>query len=296
MKKQKIVLLCMVALLCACNSDPDTTNYDWQGMVGLTSPDVDVRFAHSMAYNDTAASRDIMVPGEDYRVYVMADTHVDTTTYNLDRIIRDANQDDACRLVLHLGDLINSQNHYPRYDASAKKCTKPLYAAVGNHDLYFNQWAQFRQFYGTSAYTFTVTTPSGVQDLYICMDSGSGTVGAKQMKWLRRVLKEAKEEHCRHIFLYTHTHIFKQDNSQRGCTNYALEETYELLGLMQQYGVEMVLMGHDHWREITNYGGVCYIIVDTAKDPEEKAAYMVLHVGEQLGYEFRQLPQKLGGY
>lgn len=289
MNKKKIILLCVAALLCACNSDPDTSNYDWGGMIGLTSPEVDVRFAHSMAYNDTAASRDVMAPAEDYRVYVMTDTHVDSTTYNLDSIVRAANSDGACPVVLHLGDLVNAQNHYARFDASASRCTKPLYKTVGNHDLYFNQWAQFRQFYGTSTYTFVVTTPGGQRDLYICLDSGSGVVGTKQLRWLRHVLAEAGGEDYRHILLYTHTHVFKHDNSQRSSTNYSLEETYELLGLMQQYGVDMVLMGHNHWRDVTDYGGVRYVMVDAAKDTQDKPAYMVLHVGERLEHEFRQL-------
>lgn len=295
MKKLSLMAIVLLTLM-ACKSDPNTSNYDWLGMVGKTSPQVDSRFAESMQYNEAHPIADICVPAEDYRVYVMTDTHVDSTTYNLDSIVRAANMDEECRLVLHLGDVVNAQNHYGRFDQAVRRCTKPLFIADGNHDLYFNQWTEFRKYYGTATYAFTVVTPAGQRDRYICLDTGSGTLGKDQRKWFGEQLAQAKKDQYRHITVFTHTHIFKQDKSQGHTDNYALEETYELLNMMSQNGVSLVLMGHDHSREISDYGEVRYIVVDSAQDPQAKPFYMILSVGETLHQDFIPLPEKEGGY
>lgn len=293
--KKYLLLLLPFLLLTACDSNPDYANYDWLAMVNQSSPDVNTRFAESMAYNDSTASRDLVADADEYVIYVMTDTHVDSTTHNLDSIIRVANADSRCPLVLHLGDLINAQHHWERFAASAARCTKPFYKTVGNHDLYFNQWKDFRAMNGTGTYCYTITTPSGKKDRFICLDSGSGTLGTQQLKWLRSQLDADDKGGYRHRVVYTHTHVFKQDASQGHTSNYSLEETYELLGLMQQHGIELVMMGHDHSREISTYGGTCYIIVDSAQDPQRKPYYMQLKTGEKLTYDFFALPGTADG-
>lgn len=295
---KKSIIFCLIALsMMACSTDNEYANLDMAGMFQNQSPDTDTRFSASIAYNNTSGMvRDIVAPAEDYKLYILTDSHVDSTTYNLCKVCRAADADADCPLVIHLGDLINGQKHYARFDSAvcASLLTKPMYKTAGNHDLYYGQWTEFKKYYGTSTYSFVITTPSGKKDKYICLDSGSGTLGTKQLQWLRDELKETKNSY-RHIVVYTHTHVFKQDGSQGHTSNYSLEETYELLGLMTRYGVDLVLMGHDHSREITLYGGVRYIIVDSVQDPQNKPFYMIASVGDKIAYEFVALPMTTGG-
>ena len=42
---------------------------------------------------------------------------------------------------------------------------KPVFLITGNHDLFFDGWKTFYEFFGSSTYYFTVSTPE-VPDLY----------------------------------------------------------------------------------------------------------------------------------
>lgn len=271
-----IFALCVLTMA-ACNP-----NYDMPGMFNGSSPKVAVRFAESMAYNDSAGVRHVVVPTADYRVYVCTDSHIDSTHYNIDSFAAAVAADTLCPFALHLGDLINAQGHMPYARAALRGI--PFFITPGNHDLYFNQWQEFRSFFGSSVYWFDTRLPDGtLLDRFICLDSAEGTLGTDQMRWLRTLLAT---DGYRHTIVFTHTHLFKQDNSQGHTSNYAIEETYELTSLLSQGGVDMYWCGHDHSREITHYAGFTSVIVGTIQDPASPAFYMVADMTDEITYRF----------
>lgn len=285
------ILLPLATLLLAACSMP---NYDVPGMFNGTSPEVATRFSESMAYNEQRGEMHLAVPA-DYRVYVCTDSHIDTTHHNLERFVLDYKTDTLCSFAIHLGDLINAHYYENAYQVlqtePAVSHHDTLFITPGNHDIYFNQWADFRSRFHTSAYWFdTYDQTTGEKlDLYISFDSAEGTLGTAQLKWLRNLLKDKSKQHYRHIILFTHTHLYKQDTSQGHTSNYAMEETYEITGLMGKYGVDMYWCGHDHSRQVTNYAGTTCIIVNTCQDPEPHPYYMVVEMGSQINYRFVSL-------
>ncbi len=278
----------------ACNP-----NYDMAGMFNGSSERADKRFNESMAYNEKNGYAHLIVP-ETYKVYVCTDTHVDSTTYNWETFVNSYKADLQCPFAIHLGDLVNENNNHERvFQAAAKVAGKypagkdTMFYAVGNHDLYFNQWVNYKHFVPTSTYWFDTRTSSGkLLDLYICVDSGEGTLGVKPLDWLRNTLKEKSQEGYRHIIVFTHTHMFKQDDSQGHTSNYSMEETYDITAVLTKYHVDMYWSGHDHSREITHYGGVTYIIVDAMEDPVEHPYYMVAEMGKNIHYDFIAVEKK----
>jgi len=274
--------------LVACNP-----NYDMAGMFNGSSERADKRFDESMAYNEKAGYAHLIVP-EEYRVYVCTDTHVDSTTHNLEQFVKRYKSDLQCPFALHLGDLVNANNNHEKFFKAVAGAAvgmpvgkDTMFYAVGNHDLYFNQWESYKRFVPTSTYWFDTRTSKGkLLDLYICLDSGEGTLGVKPLDWLRHVLEVKSQEGYRHIIVFTHTHMFKQDDSQGHTSNYSMEETYDITALLSQYHVNMYWSGHDHSREITHYGGVTYIVIDALEDPVEKPFYMVAEMGKNIHYDF----------
>ena len=109
------------------------------------------------------------------------------------------------------------------------------------------------------------------------------------MKWLKELLAQKKSAGYRHMIVFTHTHLFKQDNSQGHTSNLSLEETYELTSVLTEAGVKFYICGHDHSREVTDYGKVHYITVDSSTDAEPDPYYMVMDMGEQVNYQFISL-------
>ncbi len=164
-----------------------------------------------------------------------------------------------------------------------------MFVTIGNHDVFFDQWNNFIQYWPTAMYYFVVETngKNKAKDLYICLDNAQGTFGELQIKWLKHLL--AEHEQYRHIIVYAHINIFRRDNTSADIATVSLEETYELMSLFAKYGVEQYWSGHDHSREEFSHGGVKYIIVDSMQEENNESAYMILHVGKELNNTFHQI-------
>ena len=276
--------------LTSCNP-----NYDMPGMFNGSSVRADQRFDESMAYNKKAGYSHIVAP-EDYRIYVCTDTHIDSTTYNLRSFVKAYKSDPRCRFAIHLGDLINAKGNYPRFfeamavnPAGYVQGKDTVFYTPGNHDLYFNQWEVYKTYIPNSTYWFDTRTADGkLLDLYICLDSGEGTLGENALAWLRQTLQELSKEEYRHRIVFTHTHMFKKDDSQGHTSNYSMEETYDLTALFSQYHIDMYWSGHDHSREISNYSGVTYIVVDALEDPTKQPYYMVVDMDKEIHVAFEK--------
>ena len=289
--KKTIILSSIIALLCACN--PDTWNLDVTGMFSGSSAGIDQRVEDSFDYNNKNGFPHIYATAESYSVYVCTDTHVDRTRDNWEKFIQAYRADAGCPLALHLGDLVNAQNHWDYMrrpvDSIPANPTKKdtLLVVAGNHDLYFNQWKEYVRLWKTSTYYAIVETPAGKQDLYIFVDTGEGILGKKQTEWLTKTLNWADTQAFRHIVVCTHTHLFKLDSSQGITSNMPLEETYALLHLLKQHKVEMFWCGHNHSREVTNLGSMTAIIIDALFDREPQPAYLIATMADaSIGYRF----------
>ena len=286
--------LLVIGIVCvSCGPD---TRLDLVGMFVGSSPTIDKRFEQSMEYNKQAGYATIQATADDYRVYVCTDTHIHNTRTRWEYFIDAYRGDLKCPVAIHLGDVIDATTDFDYVeDALAPQATQAnkvdtLMAVCGNHDIYFKQWKNFIKTFKTSNYYFVVNTPSGKQDLFIVYDSADGTVGSKQLQWLRETLEWADKQDFRHIVACTHTHFFKRDGSQGHTSNLTQEETYALLNLMTQHGVEMQWSGHDHCREITQVKGMTCIVVDSMKDEDKEPYYMRVTMGEKIDYEFVAVP------
>ena len=288
-------LLAIGMIFTACGPD---ARLDLVGNIIGSSPRTDVRFADSEKYNTEHPFVTIKAPVENYRVYVCTDTHITTDFYNWQNFIRAYRADLLCPVALHLGDIVDASNHYPdvvnSFNEIPRNPFKPdtMMLVAGNHDICFKQWDTYLETFKTSVYYFIVETPLKQKDLYIMYDSADGTLGKNQLKWLRETLEWADKQDFRHIVAGSHTHFFMRDNSQGIATNYSIEETYTLLRLFQSYGVDMLLTGHSHSREVTLFDELTCIIVDSMTDEDKKPAYLVATMGETIEYEFVNLPTK----
>ena len=290
------LLLVLGSIFTACGPD---ARLDMVGMFAGSSPNIDQRWEVSQAYNQQAGFATINALTDDYHVYVCTDTHIHKTRTRWEYFIKSYRADMLCPVAVHLGDVIDATTDFEYVEDALERHplsqilpykTDTLMAVCGNHDIYFKQWETFIKAFKTSTYYFVVQTPSGKQDLFVVYDSADGTVGSKQLKWLETTLQWADTQNFRHIVACSHTHFFKRDGSQGHTSNFTIEETYALLNLFTEHGVDMLWSGHDHAREITQVKGLTSIVVDSMKDEDKEPYYMLVTMGDKIDYEFVAVP------
>lgn len=274
MVKRFVALGVLVALV-GCNT------FDIKGLFVPTSDLVGTRFEQSMVKNENKPVATIKA-SEEYLFYVCTDPHIAHTADNL-TIFNDALRNDSEALFgLVLGDLSDRRNNHPRYVESiaynpAKHThNHPIFNVLGNHDLYFDGWDRYLELVGPSVYWFDVEFDGG-RDLFLVLDSATGSLGLEQTRWMKGFLAEKRNDY-RNCIILKHTNLFYTDNSQNTSGNMPLEESVALLDLWSEYNVTLVLQGHDHTREDLTYGGVRYTIVGTIRDECDAPEYLKVTV------------------
>jgi hypothetical protein len=232
----------------------------------------------------------------DYCFYVATDPHIYETSHNLE-IFNDAFRNDPEALFgVVLGDCIDVKDNLPKYLEALSfapdrhKFDHALFHVLGNHDLYFNGWDDFRELVGPSVYWFEVAFLGG-KDLYISLDTATGTLGHKQTKWFKSFISKYRKDY-RHCVILTHVNLFYTDNSQTSSGNIPIEETFALMDFLGRHDVSLVLQGHDHYREDLIYNKVRYTVLGAIKDEMESPEYLKINVNNnEMNYDWQLIGQ-----
>jgi hypothetical protein len=253
---------------------------DVRGMF-VSYDDVDDRIRQSLDYNQSHPFKVIRTSHEQYTLHAMGDSHVGGTV-NLDRFFSESERDSVAAVVM-VGDLCSGKEEdYRTYVEHLPDSSLPCFNLIGNHDLYFGGWDTFFKNFGSSTYYFTVETPTA-KDLFLCLDTGSGTLGKVQMDWLEEVLRQERPQY-RHCVLFTHNNFYRFRKTSS--TNPLLEELHYLLDLIVQNNIGMVVMGHDHAQDVDVFGNTTLVTMDALMDSNEDAGYLKVQVGpNSIGHE-----------
>jgi predicted phosphodiesterase len=289
--KKNILYIALILAFYACSDD---SRLDIKGLVSPNGEVVNTRFEQSVAYNDSVGEIHLDMHSDEYVVYVCTDSHITRKTHrNLDYFMAQYSAAATPKVAVHLGDIIDAQKNFPCADSiihTGRTKLDTMFVTPGNHDIYFKQWQIFRSFFKTGTYWFDTNNGSKKLDLFVCLDSAEGTVGTKQLKWLRDLLANKSKEGYRRIVVYTHTNFWKVEGSLGTTPGFPIEETYELAALFAQYGVDFVWSGHYHARQSAIYKGVNYLVLDATKDQEKNQAYMTVNMGESAVYHYYNYP------
>lgn len=269
-----LTTLVLAALLSSC----EDVNV---GNLFYTNCDIETRFESSMEENTTHQPFSQSVP-EEYSFVVCSDLHLnqEENPYILQFLSPTQHQD--AHFIIYNGDI--SQGHEEDAKAACellKTQTKlPYYFSAGNHDLYFG-WYIYQRYFGSSTYSITIATPSA-NDLILVLESASGTLGVKQMDWLKKQLTQERGKY-RNCFIVTHTNF---SHLHVANSSFMSDELQVLYRLFADHHVTAVFSGHAHAQHETTYLGVPYYTTDALKN----GAYGQMTVGKkQCTWEFKQL-------
>jgi len=274
---QPLLIIGLLFVSCSKDQDIDVTGNE----------SVNQRFNQSMEWNNTHTYREIIIPADDYNILCMADSHVGSTN-SLDHFFNIAETVNTSAIVMvgdlttgHVSDYAIFEQHLP------DQSLFPLFLMVGNHDLHYDGWKEFYTRFGSSTYYFTVKTPVAT-DLYICLDTGGGTLGNLQLDWLTNILQTIRPD-CRHCILFTHNNIFRLRHTDS--TNPLTEEILVLIELFTtEYHVDMFIAGHDHKQSSELFGITTYLVMDALKNGLPNAGYLQTGVKNgKIVYKFKKI-------
>ncbi len=244
------------------------------------------RFEQSYEWNNVNGHTEINISQETYAINVMGDSHVGGTE-NLDTFLKNS-QDEHVPAMVMVGDLTTGNEK--DYDVFSEHLsaidTMKYFAMVGNHDLFFSGWKHFYSLFGSSSYFFAINTPSQ-SDLFICLDTGGGTLGDLQLDWFKQLLETSRNNY-RYCTVFTHNNILRF--RVIGSTNPMVEEIQVLMDLFLRYDVNMVVTAHDHKRNTDHLGNTTHIIMDSLEDANDKASYVKLTINDDtIDFRFVEL-------
>ena len=290
MVKRSLLIFSSVVLCSSCS------HLDIKGLLMPTSEGVEKRFEQSREMNSDLKTGTLQAQ-ETYSFYVATDPHIDQTHTNIG-IFNDALRNDTeASFGVVLGDCTDTRDNLGRYiealaySAERHSCNHELFHILGNHDIFFNGWVGFKEQVGPSVYWFEVAFPGG-KDIYISLDTATGTLGDKQNKWLRSFL-EANRKNYRHCVIMTHTNFFYTDNSQVTSGNMPLEESFALIDFLGKQKVSLVLQGHDHYREDLTYDNVRYTVLGAINDHMADPEYLKVYVNQDgINFDWRTITSR----
>lgn len=272
---RRFFIMLMTLSVCSCNE------FDIRGLFMPPGDDVDSRFEQSAEMNEDLNAAVLEVE-ESYVFYVATDPHIDLTNENLSRFNDELKNDTDASFGVILGDCTDMRDNLPRYldafsyDPERHASDPQIFHLLGNHDVFFNGWNDFKKMVGPSVYWFEAVF-SGGKDLYITLDTASGTLGKKQNEWFRAFLEKNRSRY-RHCVILTHCNFFYTDNSQTGSGNMPIEESFSLIDFLGKQNVSLVLQGHDHYREQIIYMNINYTVVGAISDISKAPEYLRVEV------------------
>ncbi len=254
--------------------------YDIQGFfISPSKERVNERFEQSIAYNEQHQEDTLIITNaNEYQFCVAADFHVKTTANALARYIKLTANTPSILFSSILGDITDQKGGLSiAFDSiNNNKGNSIIRILAGNHDLYFNQWHEYYQLFGSSTYFFIVKTPN-TSDLFIALESTSGSLGKLQKEWLENILTEKRSQY-RYCIVLTHTNFFDTELSQFPSGNFSLEETAFLTNLFSKHNVDIIINGHDHTYDYTELNGVKYLTLEDAQDSDSNPTYFSINV------------------
>jgi 3',5'-cyclic AMP phosphodiesterase CpdA len=270
-KKLFILLAVCLFLLESCNND----------LLGiLFSNDLDLRLKSKYDFVFLSDSDRSTVWGDDFSFIVISDTHFeDGKQFGFEKIkdVIEANGGEI-KFIVMLGDITQNgrKKDIQNFIDTARTFGVPCYPVIGNHDVYFGNWPNWKNMIGSTRYRIN----SDRTTLFI-LDSANAFFGKAQLDWLEKELKSAEER----VFVFTHSNIFATSNFPIQQFTDARERA-RIVSILKNRA-EFMFMGHSHKRHLNETGGVKYLSINSFID--EKVYCLVTVKPHGISYSFEKL-------
>lgn len=248
-----------------------TTNHE----ILLPNLNANTRYVYTVRSGDAQSATNSFITAPDgenvpFRFVAYGDTRTQTARHALvaESIVR-SDPD----FILHVGDFVNNGRVYaewgPQFFTPAANMLKrvPLFPVLGNHEFsgagrvlyydYFNVPTNGLSGYGEHFYAFTYGCARFIA-LSVC-EGGCDpfTPGTVQYNWLLQQLQSPEFQRARWRFVWEHNPPYTAQQRDN-LVNANLRA--HLVPLFEQYGVDVVFSGDDHFYRHSERNGIHYIV------------------------------------
>jgi 3',5'-cyclic AMP phosphodiesterase CpdA len=221
---------------------------------------------------ETERSLSLTVP---YSFLVITDTHIQGDDTNRFEDIGDIVKQNGDSFVVVTGDITQSgkREELQNFIDIAGSFGVPCYPVLGNHDIFFNNWKNWKELIGSATYRID----SGSTTLLV-LDTANAVFCSRQLDWLEKQLRSSGKN----TFVFTHCNLFIENAGDiQQLTD--IRERARILSMLDGRCTAM-FTGHVHNRIIRKAGGVRYIIIE---DFKRSGTYCRVYVTEDgMRYEF----------
>lgn len=225
--------------------------------------------------------RNISLP-DAYSFIVLTDTHITEDTRGLEHIGDII--EDTDKFIVVVGDITDNGDraYLQKFVDIFGNLDIPCYPVIGNHDIFFGNWLNWKELIGSTCYR--AGEEAGSTEI-IVLDSATAFFGAQQLDWLKARL----ETPVTHRFIFTHIALFVDETTGADpLTNWRDVRERTKFVKMVDGSCEAVFMGHNHQRSERTIHGVRYI---TLEDFASHKTFMRVRVSpDGLNYEIRDYP------
>jgi predicted phosphodiesterase len=200
----------------------------------------------------------------------MGDTHIGSPSGgNVMARALQLSKNDGDSFVLLAGDNTNTgfESEILAFQTQITNSGLRAYPAIGNHDIFFGGWGNYKRLIGRSIYSFNAGNVH-----FIVLDTANGTFGEDQFNWLRADLVS----NTRPLkIVMTHFPIYMGEFSSL----YKLssdEEATVFKDVMNEFGVNLVIGGHYHGYGDKTLGATRYLVTGACNN--------ILDIGNRAMY------------
>ncbi len=153
----------------------------------------------------------------------------------------------------------------------------PILSVPGNHDAVFGGYRHYLDYMHPSPNAefedlYRRVSIGSVHFLLLSVLSGMEDVSQHQLNWLEMQLASIPSDHW--VVVVSHCFYYSSGMLFTGEPWYDHPDTIrELTPLFEQYGVDLVISGHNHHMEVLEHNGVTYGVVGTMGAPLDRIDY-----------------------
>jgi len=177
-------------------------------------------------------------------------------------------RDSDMEFLLHTGDLERpgGTKSWEGFKAKTADFPKPLYVAIGNHELGGGTREEFARFFGLRSTSYGFTNK---ETRFIVLDNAGGALPDSLLDWLNRELAAHPKEKNGIDRLVVAMHFPPQTDSifPHGTKSGYGDQSVKLLKILLRHKVDLILCSHEHMHAVDDWGGIKVIVSGGAGAP-----------------------------